>query len=114
MAIGRCERDALVRASFADGDTHLAEPAPQAHLVTAHCDGMQFRPLTVLPGAPPDQEQVCPTCRADTGIAIAAPALVAVTLPGPRARDQNDQLTEKARGGRAHGWPRWLPFGCVC
>ena len=52
-------------ASFADGDTHLGEPAPHAHLVSAHCDGRQFRPLTVLSGAPPDQAQVCPTCRSD-------------------------------------------------
>ncbi len=52
-------------ASFADGDTHLAEPTPHAHLVSAHCDGRQFRPLTVLPGTPPDQEQVCPACRSD-------------------------------------------------
>ncbi len=52
-------------ASFADGDTHLAEPAPPAHLVTAHCDGRQFRPLAVLPGAPLDQAQICPACRSD-------------------------------------------------
>ena len=89
----RCKRDALHVASFADGDTHLAEPAPHAHLVTAHCDGRQFRPLAVLHGEPPDQEQVCPTCHLDQpvvhstaptavteyqGVAVAAPALVAV------------------------------------
>ncbi len=50
-------------ASFIDGDTHLAELAPHAYLVSAHCDGRQFRPLAVLPGAPPDQAQVCPACR---------------------------------------------------
>ena len=52
-------------ASLADGDTHLAEPAAHTYLVTAHCDGRQFRPFAALTGTPPDQEQVCPICRAD-------------------------------------------------
>ncbi|MDQ3275325.1 MAG: hypothetical protein M3Q39_09940 [Actinomycetota bacterium] len=52
-------------ASFADGDTHLAEPTPHTYPVTAHCDGRRFRPFATLPGAPPDQEQVCPICRSD-------------------------------------------------
>lgn len=47
-------------ASFADGDTHLAEPGPPGQTVTAHCDGRQFCPTAILTGAPPDQEQVCP------------------------------------------------------
>ena len=51
-------------ASFADGDTHLAEPVPSADLVTAHCDGRQFRPLTVLSGTPLDPNQICPSCLA--------------------------------------------------
>ncbi|MGH3913525.1 MAG: hypothetical protein ACRDTC_08955 [Pseudonocardiaceae bacterium] len=50
-------------ASLADGDTHLAEPATQKHLVTAYCDGRQFRPLAILRGEPPDQAQTCPACR---------------------------------------------------
>ncbi len=38
-------------ASFADGDTHLAEPVPPTeHLVTAQCDGRQFRPLAARRG----------------------------------------------------------------
>jgi len=49
-------------ASLADGDTHLAEPAPPEHLVSAHCNGRQFRPLVALPATPPDQAQVCPAC----------------------------------------------------
>ena len=51
-------------ASFADGDTHLAEPAEPGQTVAAHCDGRQFCPLAILPGVPPDQEQACPACRA--------------------------------------------------
>jgi hypothetical protein len=51
-------------ASFADGDTHLAEPGASGQPVAAHCDGRQFAPLAILPGTPPDQEQICPTCRA--------------------------------------------------
>ncbi len=51
-------------ASFADADTHLAEPGAPGQTVTAHCDGRQFSPLAILPGAAPDQEQVCPVCRA--------------------------------------------------
>ncbi len=50
-------------ASLADGDTHLAEPAPPEQLVTAHCDGRQFRPLVALPATPLDQAQVCSACR---------------------------------------------------
>ncbi|MGH3838971.1 MAG: hypothetical protein ACRDSF_25235, partial [Pseudonocardiaceae bacterium] len=50
-------------ASFADGDTHLAEPAPLDHLVTAQCDGRRFRPLAALRGAPLEQAQICPACR---------------------------------------------------
>jgi hypothetical protein len=49
-------------ASFADGDTHLADPAPRAPLVIAQCDGRQFRPLAALPGAPLDRAQICPAC----------------------------------------------------
>ncbi|MGH3930767.1 MAG: hypothetical protein ACRDTF_12400 [Pseudonocardiaceae bacterium] len=52
-------------ASLADGDTHLAEPALTAHLVTAHCDGRRFRPLATLAGVPPDPAQTCPACRSD-------------------------------------------------
>jgi hypothetical protein len=52
-------------ASLADGDTHLAEFAPDAHLVTAHCDGRPFRPLATLHATPLDQAQTCPTCRSD-------------------------------------------------
>lgn len=51
-------------ASLADGQTHLADRADGA-LVTARCDGRQFRPLVALPGIPPDQEQICPACRSD-------------------------------------------------
>ncbi len=51
-------------ASLADGDTHFAEPGAPGQTVAAHCDGRQFCPLAILPGAPPDQEQVCPACRA--------------------------------------------------
>ncbi|MGH3942308.1 MAG: hypothetical protein ACRDTG_27550 [Pseudonocardiaceae bacterium] len=51
-------------ASFADGDTHLAEPRAPGQPVAAHCDGRQFCPLAILPGAAPDPEQVCPACRA--------------------------------------------------
>jgi hypothetical protein len=50
-------------ASFTEGDTHLAEPVPSGHLVTAQCSGRQFRPLTALPGPPPDPAQICPACR---------------------------------------------------
>ncbi|MGH3915252.1 MAG: hypothetical protein ACRDTC_17870 [Pseudonocardiaceae bacterium] len=50
-------------ASLADGDTHLAEPEPSGHLVTAQCNGRQFHPLVVLRAAPPDEAQVCPACR---------------------------------------------------
>ncbi|MGQ0776204.1 MAG: hypothetical protein ACT4NY_17555 [Pseudonocardiales bacterium] len=49
-------------ASLADGDTHLAEPAPHTHLVIAQCDGRRFRPLAALAGAPLDRDQVCPAC----------------------------------------------------
>jgi hypothetical protein len=52
-------------ASFADGDTHLAEPGSPGQPVAAHCDGRQFSPLAILPGAPLDPEQVCLACRAD-------------------------------------------------
>ena len=41
---GRCPVTCWYVASLADGDTHLAELAPDAHLVTAHCDGRPFRP----------------------------------------------------------------------
>lgn len=51
--------------SFADGDTHLAEPVPDEHLVTAHCDGRRFRPLAALPATPPDPDQICPACWED-------------------------------------------------
>lgn len=50
-------------ASLADCDTHLADRSGDA-LVTAQCDGRQFRPLAELAGAPPDQAQTCPACRA--------------------------------------------------
>lgn len=50
-------------ASFADGQTHLADLSENS-LVTAHCDGRQFRPLAALTGTPPDKAQVCSTCRA--------------------------------------------------
>jgi hypothetical protein len=50
-------------ASLADGDTHLAEPAPPEHPVTAHCDGRQFRPLTALSREPLDPAQICPACQ---------------------------------------------------
>ena len=49
-------------ASLADGQTHLADPADNT-LVTARCDGTQFRPLTILNGTPLDPEQICPACR---------------------------------------------------
>ncbi|MGH3941161.1 MAG: hypothetical protein ACRDTG_21500 [Pseudonocardiaceae bacterium] len=52
-------------ASLADGDTHLAEPAPLGHSVTAQCTGRQFRPLVILRAAPLDEAQVCPVCRLD-------------------------------------------------
>ncbi|MGH3921594.1 MAG: hypothetical protein ACRDTT_01750 [Pseudonocardiaceae bacterium] len=52
-------------ASLADDDTHLAEPASHEHLVIAHCDGRQFRPLVILRAAPPDEAQVCSACRSD-------------------------------------------------
>jgi len=51
-------------ASFADADTHLAEPGAPGQPVAAHCDGRQFAALAILPGTPPDQEQICPTCQA--------------------------------------------------
>ncbi|MGH3938518.1 MAG: hypothetical protein ACRDTG_07750 [Pseudonocardiaceae bacterium] len=50
-------------ASLADSQTHLADQA-QGALVTARCDGKQFRPLVTLPGTPPDPAQTCPACRA--------------------------------------------------
>lgn len=49
-------------ASLADGQTHLANRSTDG-LVTARCDGRQFRPLAALTGTPPDQEQICPACR---------------------------------------------------
>ncbi|MGQ0776856.1 MAG: hypothetical protein ACT4NY_20970 [Pseudonocardiales bacterium] len=49
-------------ASLADGQTHLANQVDGA-LVTARCDGKQFRPLATLTGTPPDPAQTCPTCR---------------------------------------------------
>ncbi|MGH3942421.1 MAG: hypothetical protein ACRDTG_28130 [Pseudonocardiaceae bacterium] len=49
-------------ASLTDGQTHLAERSTDG-LVTARCDGKQFRPLAALLGTPPDQEQICPACR---------------------------------------------------
>ena len=52
-------------ASLADGDTHLAEPAPPGRLVTAHCDGREFRPLAALRATPLDQAQTCLTCRSN-------------------------------------------------
>lgn len=69
LAVGEC-RDASGAASMthwcvaslADGDTHLAEPAPGEHLVIARCDHARFRPLAVLPATPSDQAQTCPTC----------------------------------------------------
>ncbi len=51
-------------ASFADADTYLAEPGAPGQTVTARCDGRQFCPLAILPGAAPDPEQVCSACRA--------------------------------------------------
>lgn len=48
-------------ASLANGDTHLAEPATQ-ELVTARCDGRQFRPLAALRGSPVDKAQICSAC----------------------------------------------------
>lgn len=50
-------------ASLADGQTHLASEIDSA-LVTALCDGKQFRPLVALTGMPPDQAQICPICHA--------------------------------------------------
>ncbi|MGQ0773904.1 MAG: hypothetical protein ACT4NY_05720 [Pseudonocardiales bacterium] len=50
-------------ASLADGETHLAVPTPPGQLVTAQCDGRQFRPLAALRGTPPDPAQICLTCR---------------------------------------------------
>ncbi|MGQ0774806.1 MAG: hypothetical protein ACT4NY_10375 [Pseudonocardiales bacterium] len=50
-------------ATLADGQTHLADPA-EAALVTARCNGKQFRPLATLKGTPPDPAQTCPACRA--------------------------------------------------
>jgi len=50
-------------ASLADGQTHLADRSEGA-LVTALCDGRQFKSLAALTGAPPDQAQICPACRA--------------------------------------------------
>lgn len=50
-------------ASLADGQTHRADRTEGA-LVTALCDGRQFRPLATLTGTPPDQAQICPACRA--------------------------------------------------
>lgn len=50
-------------ASLADGQTHRADQAGDV-LVTALCDGRQFRPLVALTGTPPDQAQICPACRA--------------------------------------------------
>lgn len=52
-------------ASLADGETHLAVPAPPGHLVTAQCDGRRFRPLAALCGTPPDPAQICLICRLD-------------------------------------------------
>lgn len=52
-------------ASLADGQTHRADRDEDA-LVTARCNGRQFRPLAALDGAPPDQAQICPACRALT------------------------------------------------
>lgn len=49
-------------ASLADGDTHLADRSGDV-LVTAQCDGRQFRPLAALTTAPPDQAQTCLACR---------------------------------------------------
>lgn len=49
-------------ASFADSDTHLAGPVRHGHLISALCNGRQFRPLATLPGTPPDPEQTCPDC----------------------------------------------------
>jgi len=49
-------------ASLADGDTHLADRSGDV-LVTAQCDGRQFRPLVKLAGAPLDEAQICPICR---------------------------------------------------
>lgn len=50
-------------ASLANGQTHLALPANNT-LVTARCDGRQFRPLAALTGAPPDEAQTCSACHA--------------------------------------------------
>ena len=50
-------------ASLADGETHLAEPTPHGDLVTARCDGRQFRPLAALPGKPYDPAQIYPACQ---------------------------------------------------
>jgi len=52
-------------ASLADGDTHRAVSTPPGQLVTAQCDGRQFRPLVALRGAPLDPAQICLICRAN-------------------------------------------------
>ena len=48
-------------ASFADGQTHLADPA-QAGLVAPRCERSPFRPLAALTGTPLDPAQICSSC----------------------------------------------------
>ena len=48
-------------ASFADGQTHLADPAP-AGLVAPRCDRTPFRPIAALTGIPLDPAQICSSC----------------------------------------------------
>lgn len=50
-------------ASFADGQTHLADPA-QAGLVDPRCERIPFRPLAALTGTPLDPAQICSSCLA--------------------------------------------------
>ena len=54
--------------SMADQDTHRGEYSITSHKVHAAC-GLQFVPLKladgaplVLPGDPPDPDQICPDC----------------------------------------------------
>ena len=48
-------------ASFADGQTHLADPDP-AGLVAPRCDRTPFRPIAALTGIPLDPAQICSRC----------------------------------------------------
>jgi len=57
--------------SLSDGDTHRGIYSPATRSVHARC-GIEFQPLKktngapiVLMPAPPDPDQICPTCRGD-------------------------------------------------